>query len=129
MKKLALIFTFAFLSGYALHASGDQVIKETEKGKSIEVSIVTDGNISLFSHSTEILPATIPQDPLDSFTTTYTTYYLSKGDSEMVEVHCGNYKKVLKEQMSDKPEVAQLIGQKGYRLPDIQSIVETYNND
>jgi hypothetical protein len=30
--------------------------------------------------------------------------------------------------MADKPEIAAKIGRKGYRLPDIETIVEAYNN-
>ena len=127
MKKLAYIFSMVFFLGHTAFASGETVIKESENGNAIEVVLVEEGNISLFTHEKEVLPATIPQDPLDPFTKVYTTYYVSKGDNELVEVNCSNYRKVLKEQMADKPEVADKIGSKGYRLPDIQEIVEAYN--
>jgi hypothetical protein len=128
MKKLLFIIAASIFIGHSSFASGEPVVRETEKGNTVEVILVTEGHISLFSHEHEIIPATVPQDPLEDFTKVYTTYYVSKGEGEMVEVSCSNYKKVLKAHMNDKPEVAEKIGEKGYRMSDLESIVDAYNS-
>lgn len=127
MKKISiLIASFLFL-GFSLMASNDPVVKETVNGKTVELEVLSEGNLSLFSHDTEIIPGTVPQDPSESFTTTYTSYYISKGSDDLVELKCSNYKKVLKAQMKDKPELVAKVGTKGYRFAQLEEIISDYN--
>ena len=127
MKKLFSIVLVSLFSLSMLQAANNTVTRETTKGKSVEVKVVSNGTLNLFTQKTEILPATIPQDPAESYTKTYTTYYVSKGDDDLVELHCANYKKILGEQMRDKPELTGKIGQKGYKFTDLKEIVSSYN--
>jgi len=127
MKKLFSIVLVSLFSLSMLQAANNTVTRETAKGKSVEVKVVSNGTLNLFTQKTEILPATIPQDPAESYTKTYTTYYVSKGDEDLVELHCANYKRILGEQMRDKPELAGKIGQKGYKFTDLKEIVSSYN--
>ena len=83
--------------------------------------------MNLFSKDTEIIPATIPEDPAESYTTTFTTFYVSKGKGELQELTCSNYKKVLRSQMEDKPEIASKVGSKGYKFPQLKEIIGDYN--
>lgn len=129
MKKAALSFAFLVLLGIGLSASNNPVTKETENGKTVEVEVVTEGSINLFSQESEVLPATIPEDPMESYTKTYTTYYISKGNNELIELHCANYKDVLASYMNDKPEVSSQVGKKGYKFNELEDIIEDYNKN
>ena len=127
MKNLFSIALISLFSLSMLQAANNTVTRETVKGKSVEVNVVSNGSLNLFKQKAEVLPATIPQDPAESYTKTYTTYYVSKGDEDLTELHCANYKKVLREQLKDQPELAGKIGQKGYKFQDIEAIVSSYN--
>lgn len=112
-----------------LQASNYPVVLETDKGQIIEVMVVSEGPLNLYSKQTEVLPATIPQEPATSYTKTYTAYYVSQGDGDLTEIHCANYRKVLKAHMNDKPDMAGKIGQKGYKFQDIKDVVTAYNQE
>lgn len=128
MKKISILLASFLFTGISLLAANNPVVKETTAGESIEVEVLTEGNISLFTKDSEIIPAAVPQDPAEPFTTTHTSYYIAKGDGELVELHCANYKKVLKAQMEDKPELASKVGQKGYRFAQLEEMIRDYNN-
>ncbi len=127
------IFVYAmFILGLTpalLQASNHPVALETNKGQSIEVMVVSEGPLNLYSKQIEVLPATIPQEPAATYTKTYTAYYVAQGDGALTEVHCANYRKVLKAHMSDNPDLAGKIGQKGYKFQDIKRVVSDYNQD
>lgn len=129
MKKSAILFLLSFIISLPLLASKGQVTKETQSGATIEVEIVEEGNINLFTHESQVVPTTIPEDPLESYTQTYTSYYISKGSDELVEVHCANYKDVLKTQMADNKELTAQVGKKGFKFKELKSIIEEYNKN
>lgn len=129
MKKLALLLAISLMAGSSLTASNNPVLKETTTGKTIEVELLNEGNMNLFSNDTQFIPATIPLDPFESYFKTFTTYYISKANNDLVEVHCANYKDVLNDQMADKPELTAKIGQKGYKYSDLETIVQVYNKN
>ena len=128
MKRSTTLIVLSFLFGFSLYASNNPVIKETDKGASIEVEIVQEGKISLFSQQTEVLPATIPEDPLASYTRTFTTYYIAKGEGELQEIHCANFKDALKDHMADNQELASKVGTKGYKFKELETIIKKYNS-
>ena len=129
MKKNILLLLAGISMISLVYASGNPVMKETADGNTVKVNTIEEGRLSLFSGTSEFLPATIPQDPAQSFTKSYKTYFVSKNDGELVEVHCSNYKKVLRAHTQDNPDLAGKIGQKGYKLNDIEKIVQLYNQD
>ena len=129
MKNLATLLISFIISTAVLMATGISEVRETQKGESVDVSLVSSGSISLYAQDTEILPATIPQEPAYPFTKSYTAYYIAKGDGALTEVHCANYRKVLKKEMGDKPEIAGQIGSKGHQFPDLETLIEKYNQD
>lgn len=129
MKNLLLTMLLGFMTLGMLQASQSGLIKETTRGNSIEVTLLNDGRINLFSHESEIIPATVPQDPLESYTRTHVSYYISKGEAKLIEIHCGNYKKVLSTHLADDEELTRKIGQKGFRFEDLQTIISQYNKN
>ena len=129
MKILVFAILFLGFTPALLQASNYPVALETIKGQTIEVMVVSEGQLNLYSKQTEVLPATIPQEPATSFTKTYTAYYVSLGDGDLTEVHCANYRRVLKAHMNDKPDFAGKIGQKGYKFQDIKRVIAAYNQE
>lgn len=129
MKKSAIFFFLSLIISLPLIASNKQVVKETQTGTSIEVEVVQEGNISLFTNESQVIPTTIPEDPLVSYTQTYTTYYIAKGENDLLEIHCANYKEVLKTQMSDNQELSAKVGKRGFKFKELGSIIESYNKN
>jgi hypothetical protein len=127
------IFVFAILltglTPALLLAANHPVALETDKGHTIEVTVVSEGPLNLYSQQTEVLPATIPQEPATSYTKSYTAYYVARGDGDLTEIHCANYKKVLKAQMKDNTDLAGKIGKKGYKFQDIERVISDYNQE
>jgi len=129
MKGLVITILLVIPLFGLLQASDSVTTKETTRGKMVEVSLVNEGRINLFSHESEMIPATIPQDPLESYMKKCITYYVSKGQDKLIEVHCANYKNVLRDVLADNEELAGKIGQKGFRYADIESIISQYNGN
>lgn len=127
MKNLIVLFAIFLLLGTTFASSTDTIVKETTKGKWIEVEVLSEGNINMFSHESQVIPTTIPEDPFEDYTKTYTTFFISKGENELVEIKISNYKDVLKNQMKDNPELASRVGQKGYKFQDLESMILQYN--
>lgn len=127
MKRILFITVVTFILGMTAYASNNTVKKVTRSGDTIDVQLVAEGNISLYSGESQVLPATIPEDPTVPYTKSITTFYLSQGNDHLTEVHCGNYRKVLRTHMQDKPEIAEKIGKKGYKFNDLEGIVQAYN--
>ena len=128
MKKL-LVLGFILCFGSSLvSASGDPVQKETKRGKSLTVTPLVEGNLTLYTHQSEVLQSTIPEDPLESYTRVHTRYYLETENPDVIiHIHSMNYKTVLLSYFTDKPELLEKIGKKGYRFNDLDKIITAYN--
>lgn len=127
MKKFIFMILAGFVSVTFLKASNNPVQRETSSGKFIEVTLLSEGQLSLFSSVAEVLPPAVPQEPMESYTKIVTVFYVTKGENELIEINCSNYKKVFRAQMSDKPELTSNIGRRGYKFSDMRKIIDIYN--
>lgn len=127
MKRYFVILLIGLFGGLTLQAEKGPDTDGTTMNEMVEAELVVAGTISLFTRESQILPATISEDPMESYTVAYTDYYISKGDDQLVEVCCGNYKKILRGFMGNNPELADKLGSKGYRFKDLEQIVNAYN--
>jgi len=128
MKKLLLLTLLLSIGFSFIFAAGSPRQKETRKGELLQVTPIVEGALTLYTHQSEIIQTTIPEDPFESFTTIHTSYYLEIGEEgKITQLHCMNYKSVLKTQMSDNPELQNKIGKKGFSFKDLEKIISAYN--
>ena len=126
-----LSFTIGIiLISFSLITFANPVQKKTKNGKTLEMEIVSEGTINLYKVDVEVLKPTIPEDPMESYTETETTYYIGKANDEKVEkITMTNYKKLLMSHMTGNPDVTTKIGSKGYKFVNVEGIFMAYNSN
>jgi len=127
--KLTFAFGALFLS-LSIIASANPVEKKTKNGKSINLEVVSEGTVNLYKVDMDVLKATIPEDPSESYTETQTFYYIGNPNDDIVEkITMTNYKKLLTSHMTANNEVITKIGSKGYKFVNVEGIFMAYNSN
>jgi D-tyrosyl-tRNA(Tyr) deacylase len=127
--KLFFAYGVLFLS-LSIIASANPAEKKTKNGKILNMEIVSEGTVNLYKVDVEVLKATIPEDPMESYTETETTYYIGYANDESVKkITLTNYKKLLTSHMTGNSEVSTKIGRKGYKFVNVEGIFMAYNSN
>lgn len=129
MKRFLSTLLLSIMTAWVLQAANISDVKVTRSGDTVDVQVIAEGKINFFSSESEVLPATIPEDPSVPYTKTFTSYYIASGNDLLTEVHCANYKKVLRAHMENRPELAEKIGKKGFRFSNLEEVIQAYNRD
>lgn len=129
MKK-SLIMVFLFLiSGIFIASANNPILKKTVKGKKLLVEVAIEGSVSLYVHESEYLKATIPEDPMESYTEIRKSYYIGSNNQDIIqEITFANYKNLLSSEMSECPKLAENLGKKGYKFADMEMIIKEHND-
>jgi hypothetical protein len=114
---LSFFITFAF--------ANDELHTITWEGQEIKAQLEVKGQISLYSTQVaQAVPFSESYNPTDQETA---FFILPKNGEAAIRLYRFNYKKILREHLASKPEIANQIGSKGYRYDDIQAILQAYN--
>lgn len=128
MKNKAFIILLGLIIGFSLNSFSNPVENKTNKGKQLLMDIVVEGAIDLYSIESEVLKSTIPEDPMEDYFETKTSWYVCNSDGDaVIKLTSTNYKKVLSAYCVGKTELLEKIGKKGYRFNDIKKIIQDYN--
>ncbi|MEZ5199085.1 MAG: hypothetical protein R2764_22690 [Bacteroidales bacterium] len=126
--KQTITLGIFFLCCSAMVTANNTVEKKTKSGKTISVEVVSEGSVNLYKQEIEVLKPTIPEDPMESYTEIRTVYYVGNSNDETIkELTQTNYKKILLSHLTDKPEVATKIGNKGNKFVNVECIFMAYN--
>lgn len=128
--KLILAFGILFLGLSIITLANDPVEKKTKKGKTINLEIVSEGDVNLYKLDKEIIKRDIPENPLESYTEIQTFYYIGNPNEEVVKkITTTNYKKLLSSHMANNTDVTTKIGSKGYKFINVEGIFMVYNSN
>lgn len=129
MKKSLLITLSFLISGIFIASANNPILKETKKGKKLLVEVAIEGALSLYVHESEQIKATIPEDPMESYTEIKRSFYIGTNSPDIIkEITFANYKTLLKSEMSECPRLAETIGKKGYKFANMETIIEEHQN-
>lgn len=126
-----LLCSFLFFPGFSDAAPvmfhHGMVVKTTATGVNPTTKLLTTGKLSLLRHVAPG-PAVPFEESYAPDTAQQILWFLLKEDTgQTVEVTRFNYKSVMKLLLTNRPDLINKLGQKGYRFKDITSIVEEYN--
>ncbi|MEZ5083951.1 MAG: hypothetical protein R2750_10965 [Bacteroidales bacterium] len=129
MKKSLLIICLFLISGIFIASANNPVVKKTKKGKKLLVEVAIEGSVSLYVHESKYLKATIPEDPMESYTETKKSYFIGTENKDVIqELTFANYKELLLAELIDCPKLADNIGKKGYRFANLDTIIDKHND-
>lgn len=129
MKKSLLIACLFLIAGVLVVSANNPILKKTKNGKKILVELAIEGSVNLYVHEYEHLKPTIPEDPMESYTEIRRSYYIGENNNETIrELTFANYKDLLTNELTECPKLAENIGKKGYKLTNLDMIINDHKD-